>query len=392
MTAKATTVHMMVWNDFRHDARVLKEAQTLQSAGYEMSIHAVHAPRLTSRFQQLPEGIKVLRCSWWVGKRQGRNKLLHALSKVTSLLYWHLKVLLKICIARPTVVHSHDVNTLPTAWLAAKLSGSKLVYDAHEISTDRVGAGYQGLRGIIAWLEAKLMPQADATITTTDMRAKFFARSYSMARPLVLQNRPRFQEAIQSSKLRDELGLTESWPIVIYQGVMQDGRGLERIVEAAAKVEKAYFVFLGSGYLTDKLKQLTAEFQLTDRVFFIPAVLLADLPSYTASADIGVQAIENTCLNHYTTDSNKLFEYVQARLPVVVSDMPEIRKVAQEYDLGLLIDPGDTMSLVDALQKLVSDKTLREHYKQQARDAAMPLAWERQEHHLVDLYKGLWKK
>lgn len=389
MKNKVASVHMLVWNDFRHDARVLKEAQTLQAAGYQMSIHAVYAPGLTPRVELLPEGIKVLRSSWWVGKAQGGNRLLSTISKVSSRLYWHLKVLCHICVARPAVVHSHDVNTLPTAWLAAKLARAKLVYDAHEISTDRVG--YQRLRAIIAWVEGKLMPRADATITTTDMRAKFFARSYSMPRPLVLQNRPRYQEEIHSTSLRDELGLKESWPISIYQGVMQQGRGLERIVEAAAEVKNAYFVFLGSGLLTDKLKELADTLNLNERVFFIPAVPLAELAAYTASADIGVQAIENTCLNHYTTDSNKLFEYVQARLPVVVSDMPEIRKVVHEYDLGLLIDPGDTKSLVNALQTLADDPSLRSYYREQACQAAEPLGWEKQEQQLVDLYQGLWK-
>lgn len=389
MKSKTVKVHMLVWNDFRHDARVLKEAQTLQAAGYQMSIHAVHAPGLTPRVQELPEGIKVLRSSWWVGKAHDGNRLLGIISKVSSRLYWHLKVLCHICVARPAVVHSHDVNTLPTAWLAAKLARAKLVYDAHEISTDRVG--YQRLRSIIACVEGKLMPRADATITTTDMRAKFFARSYSMPRPLVLQNRPRYQEEIHSTSLRDELGLKEPWPISIYQGVMQQGRGLERIVEAAAEVKNAYFVFLGSGLLTDKLKELTDIFNLNDRVFFIPAVPLAELAAYTASADIGVQAIENTCLNHYTTDSNKLFEYVQARLPVVVSDMPEIRKVVHEYDLGLLIEPGDTKSLVNALQTLADDTSLRSYYRERARQAAEPLGWEKQEQQLVDLYQGLWK-
>src|SRR5690606_40482492 len=96
--------------------------------------------------------------------------------------------------------------------------------------------------------------------------------------------------------------------------------------------------------------------QLEQPVRFIPTVALPELPSYTASADIGVQPIENTCLNHYTTDSNKLFEYVQAGLPVVASDLPEIRRVVREHDLGVLVPEGNSVALAAALRDLVGDE------------------------------------
>ena len=114
---------------------------------------------------------------------------------------------------------------------------------------------------------------------------------------------------------------------------------------------------------------------------------LSELPYYTASADIGVQPIENTCLNHFTTDSNKLFEYVVAGLPVVASGLPEIGKVVRKHDLGLLTVPGDTASLVGALQTLVSDSTLRARFAENARIAARQLNWEEQEEALVKLYE-----
>ena len=99
-----------------------------------------------------------------------------------------------------------------------------------------------------------------------------------------------------------------------------------------------------------------------------------------------MQPIENTCLNHFTTDSNKLFEYVIAGLPVVASDLPEIRKVVGENDLGLLVPPGDSLALVSALQTLVDDAPLRERYRQASVVAAKELNWEQQEHKLTELY------
>jgi len=289
--------------------------------------------------------------------------------------------------SRADVVHAHDVNTLPTAWLAAVLTRSPLVYDAHEISTDR--EGYASFRSLVGWVEKRLMPRAAGTITTTDTRAKFFARAYGIPRPLVLQNRPRLTVVEHSQMIREELQLDKPWPIVLYQGGLQQGRGLERLVDVAAQVENAYFVFIGGGRLENELKDRARSLQLESRVHFIPTVALQKLPHYTASADIGVQPIENTCLNHFSTDSNKLFEYVVAGLPVVASSLPEIRKVVRKHDLGLLVQPGNTGELVAALQKLVADSALREHYHSNASRAAKQLNWEEQEHGLVKLYENL---
>jgi glycosyltransferase involved in cell wall biosynthesis len=299
----------------------------------------------------------------------------------------HLALLWLMVRLRADVVHAHDVNTLPTAWLAARLSRARLVYDAHEISTSR--EGYSSFRKLVGLVENALMPRADGTITTTEARAKFFARAYRIARPLVLQNRPRGQRPQVSDRIRQELALTERWPIVLYQGGVQQGRGLERLVRVAAQVPGAYFVFIGGGRLDASLRQIAEELRLEDRVRFIPTVALADLPSYTASADIGVQPIENTCLNHYTTDSNKLFEYVQAGLPVIASDLPEIRRIVRQHDLGLLVSAGDSEALAVALRRMVGDAQLRAHYAARARAAAPALSWEVQEHLLLELYRRI---
>ncbi|MDN3554968.1 glycosyltransferase family 4 protein [Halomonas maura] len=408
-----STVSMIVWNEFLNDARVLKEAQTLQSSGFQVVVHALHTPGLTQERETLDGGVKVVRVArnpfWKLRKRrylEAGNKAAakqaqgtqqaqkpaappsetfkRQLLKLIARLGTHAGLAIQLVRSRPAAIHAHDVNVLPTAWLAAKLARVPLVYDAHEISTDR--EGYKAFRGLVGGIEKNLMPGAAGTITTTDARAKFFARAYGIPRPLVLQNRPRLVEASGSNRIREELGLSEPWPIVVYQGGLQPGRGLPRLVEAAASVPNAYFVFIGGGRQERELHQLTERLGLVERVRFIPTVALSELPSYTASADIGVQPIENTCLNHFTTDSNKLFEYVIAGLPVVASQLPEISKVVRQHELGLLVPPGDTAALAEAIQRLVEDPEQRAHYRDQAAKAAQSLNWEAQEQGLVDLY------
>lgn len=386
-------IAMLVWNTFLNDARVLNEAETLVRAGYRVTVHALHAPGITAEKEVVGSGITVRRLGGSQGARQLQpgasgavsRSLLSSLGVAASRLSTHLAMLRALVRCKPDAIHAHDVNVLPTAWMAARMARVPLVYDAHEISTNR--EGYKAFRGMVGWLEKKLMPRAAGTITTTDARAKFFARAYRIPRPLVLQNRPRLIRREPSNRIREELALTEPWPIVLYQGGLQPGRGLPRLVQAAEHVPGAYFVFIGGGRQAKELHALAEELDLNDRVRFIPTVPLAELPAYTASADIGVQPIENTCLNHFTTDSNKLFEYVIAGLPVIASRLPEIRRVMERHDLGLLVTPGDTGSLVEALRTLVTDDALRARFAANAQRAAQRLNWEEQEAALVEMYE-----
>src|SRR5690606_15475695 len=101
-------------------------AQTLQSAGYQVTVHAVHAPGRTARFEQRPEGILVRRASWYPGRRGPKLQML--VKQVFARLWWHSAVFFRVLFSRPDVVHGHDANTLPTAWLAARLSGARFIY------------------------------------------------------------------------------------------------------------------------------------------------------------------------------------------------------------------------------------------------------------------------
>lgn len=391
-------IAMLVWNEFVNDARVLKEAQTLQGAGYQVTVFALHAPGQTQKEETLADGIRVVRVPrspFARGPRNvvssvsldsnGRFGLVRQFLRIAGRLWAHSVFAYRITRCRFDLVHAHDVNVLPTVWLAARLSSAKIIYDAHEISSSR--EGYLSFRRLVGAVEGALMPRVNGCITTTDARAKFFARAYGIARPLVLQNRPREQRPQVSERIRHELDLSEPWPIVLYQGGVQQGRGLERLVRVAAFVPEAYFVFIGGGRLDSRLRAIASELGLEERVRFIPTVALAELPSYTASADVGVQPIENTCLNHFTTDSNKLFEYVQAGLPVVASDLPEIRRVVRTHELGLLVRPGDTESLAAALRSLVNDVVKRQFHADRSRHASAVLNWEAQEADLLELYR-----
>src|SRR5690606_19392871 len=138
-------------------------------------------------------------------------------------------------------------------------------------------------------------------------------------------------------------------------------------------------VYVGAGLLEGALKSKVAERGLEERVYFIPKVPLDDLMSYTASADVGIQILEDTCLNHSSTISNKVFEYMMAGTPVVASDFPEIRKVVMTANFGLLVNPASVDDIVEKIRFLVVQPELRAKMNAAARESARDWSWEAQE-------------
>lgn len=383
---------MLVWNTLEHDARVRREAGTLASAGYAVTVIALHAPGRTPRREILSSGVHVRRIGFLVGARLARSGASRsmALPALFSIVLTQLSMLFRIIGLRPNVVHAHDVNMLPVGWLGAALSRARLVYDAHEISTGR--EGYQHLRNLVAGVERRLIGRADAVITTTELRARYLSRAYGVKRPLVLQNRPVIREVPEKGRMRGALGLPEDRMLVLYQGGLQHGRGLEMIVQAAARVPEADFVFVGSGRLESRLKELANELGIESRLHFVSARPVEKLSQWTVDADVGLQVLENTCFNHFSADSNKLFEYLVAGVPVVASDLPEIRRVIQCHGVGLLIRPGRVDDLVSGLRRLIDESSLRADMRRNAVKSRGSLGWDTVEGGLLNLYSGLLAK
>jgi glycosyltransferase involved in cell wall biosynthesis len=148
-------------------------------------------------------------------------------------------------------------------------------------------------------------------------------------------------------------------------------------------------VLLGGGHQAEVLEHLTQELGVASRVHFHPKVALEAVSGLTASADVGVQVIRNTCFNHWSTDSNKLFEYALAGLPVVASNFPEIRRVVECHGFGLLVNPESVAHIRAALERLRDEPELRCRLRARARASAVVLSWGSQEPKLLSLYERL---
>jgi glycosyltransferase involved in cell wall biosynthesis len=405
---------MLLRGGVRDDPRVSKEARTLADAGFRVIIVAMKVPGEPKSVERFGEGVVVVRTATGFLLRikrllYFRNGESGALpkdpgareAKVQSIPWSRLALMLvsRVLIAfkmaglalrtRPNVVHAHDFNTLSAGWMAAAVARVPLVYDAHEVNVDREGY-YRQLRWLIYRMESSLIKRCDSVITTTNLRARHFRRVYHLnATPTVLQNRPVYRRVPTVRSLRSSFGVPEQSLLCIYQGGLQQGRGLHNLVRAVAGVERVNCVFLGDGHQSGSLRRLAQELGVADRIHHHPKVPLQEVAGMTASADVGIQVIRNTCFNHWSTDSNKLFEYVMAGIPVVASDFPEIRRVVREYSVGLLVHPESVADIAGALRRLRDDLNLRCRLKASVEASAVALSWSSQAPTLLALYGTL---
>jgi glycosyltransferase involved in cell wall biosynthesis len=375
---------MIVLNDFTHDARVHKEARALAKVGHDVTVIALWRADLAA--QETQAGYEVRRLRLY--SRTWRGRLVAPLVKY---LEFALQVWRLAGHERADIYQANDANTLPAAWIAAQRSRACLVYDAHELETGR-NFGSSQLAGFYrhmwAWPERALIRHADAVMTVSGGIADELVRLYAIHRPLVVLNCPEQQMPTPSTRLRDELGIPSDLRIALYQGGIAAGRGLESFLEAVQQLPDVAAVLLGNGPLLPAFRA-RAESGAWQRVYLPGAVPLADLPSYTASADVGISLIQGVCRSYRLALPNKLFEYVQAGIPVVASNLPEIARVVHEHGLGVTVDPEDPGAIAGGIQLVLHDAGRYAQAQAGARQAAFVLNWEQESIKLVALYRQL---
>ncbi|MFV8826373.1 glycosyltransferase family 4 protein [Alkalihalobacterium sp. APHAB7] len=403
-------VCMVVWNTFETDARVTKEAVSVQKMDKEVTVIAVFEPTRTKK-REVKDGINIIRVDRTIIKKKERanvtrssnntnvnstttkanhslknsvKKLLKPLYAIIPKTMINTRFFIRAFNEKAGIYHSHDLNTLVPTYLVSRIRGAKLIYDAHEVSTDR--AGWKNKR---FWtrIEKYIIRRADGVITTNDTRADYFAEEYGIEKPVVIRNVPPYQKIVSSDKLREEYGMIGNEPIIIYQGGIQRERGLENIIECIPLVRKGVFVFIGNGALKPKIMAKAKELGVEHRTIFHGAVPNEELLSYTASADLGLQLLQNTCFNHYSACSNKIHEYLMAGIPVVSSDLPELRKVVSSGNIGILVDPENIQMIAGAINQLIEDKDLYNMFKSNTVNAALGHHWGLEEEKLQKLYQ-----
>ena len=296
---------------------------------------------------------------------------------------WYFSVLTYVRSKPVKCVNSHSLSSLPLGILVKLMSGCKLIYDTHELETET--KSQSGLRKKIAKLiEKKCINYVDHTFVVSESIASWYEEQYHLRRPTVVLNVPFLTEKIKSNYFREKFGIQNSKKIILYQGDLSYGRGVEAILNCFLKnrIDGCVVIFMGNGDLIEKIESASKS---SDSIFAHDFVPPKDLFRYTSSADIGVSLIENTCLSYYYCLPNKFFEYAMAGLPVIVSNVIELSKMVNFAGNGVVSDCTDEHCFGESIDKILRLDLVELGIR--SRQIAEQYCWNVQEVKILKIYQ-----
>ncbi|OQY27918.1 MAG: hypothetical protein B6244_09215 [Candidatus Cloacimonetes bacterium 4572_55] len=363
------------FNELHNDYRVFRTASALREIGFSVTVVGVEYPN-SKPIAPWGKGIHMIRLG--VGTTAGKMRYL-------SYNYQLAQLGKKM---RCAGVHANDLDTLIGSGYIAIRQKIPLIYDSHELFIEQPPlVGRWKERMIWGLTERGMIRRADAVITVCDSIADQLVKRYRIPRPVVIRNMPPYRSIKRTNRIRERLGISDSLWIILYQGGLLQGLGLERIIRMGAYLRESVVVIVGGGPLETSLKQAVSKKNLDDRVKFIPHVPFQELAEYTASADVGLSLLEGCSLNNQYALPNKIFEYMMAGLPLVCSPFPEMAQIVNRYKTGILLSPGDPEMMAKEIENLLREKTRYQRYADNARKAARKLNWDQEKTRLIDLYR-----
>lgn len=297
---------------------------------------------------------------------------------------YNLRLLIHLLIEKADILVANDLDTLPAVYAASRIKKIPVVYDSHEYFTEVPELiGRKWVKRFWEVLESFLLPRIKFAYTVSDSISREYLQKYGIAMQVV-RNLP-FK--IAEKQHPEKLLRNGNEKIIICQGSLNMGRGLELAIRAMQFIDGTRLVIAGTGDVENKLHELTRYLGLQEKVSFLGRILPEELTQYTSQADLGISLEEMLGLNYYYALPNKLFDYIQARIPVLVSDLPEMAAVVRQYDIGMVNHTHDPHELALILTEMLINNSKRQIWQKNLDKAAAELCWENEEPILNGIYR-----
>ncbi len=315
---------MAVTNDLATDRRVLRHAATLREAGYAVSL-------------------------------VGRNEVPTSHSRGWRFyLEFNIGLRRKLLDMSPDVVWANDTDTLLGCWLACfalahpfvrKRKNVRLVMDAHELFPEVPEIQEKPfVKWVWRTIESLLMPRCDALLTVCRSIADYYKDLYGV-KMAVVRNVPdnatlriKNEETASTPDNSSSLIPASSLKTLLYQGRVNLGRGVDWAIGALEWLTDCRLVVAGDGDLLEEMKAYAADKPWRDRVMFLGRLMPDELVRLTPRADVGLVMLEDMGLNYHYALPNRIGDFVQAGVPIVVSDLPEMAAVVRKFKVGEVIE------------------------------------------------------
>jgi glycosyltransferase involved in cell wall biosynthesis len=366
--AMAQRVIISVTSDLSNDQRVDRMASALMEMGFTVSL--VGRQRRDSPPLE-PRAYPARRLRFYFE----RGKLFY--------LMYALKMFWWLLFQRVDILLANDLDTMLPNFLVAKLRRKTLVYDSHEYWTEVPELIHRPLARA-AWhlLEKWTFPGVDPAITVNQSIAAIYEKSYGL-KVNVIRNLPLTVPAVQTVRDRGKT--------LIYQGALNVGRGIELMIGAMAFLPEYRLVIAGYGPLEEQIRRSAASMPQSHQILFRGLVPPARLREETASAMLGMSLEEDLGMSYHLALPNKLFDYIQAGVPVLASDLPEMAAVVRLHRVGELLGAAERTPemLAARIRRLCENGDKLAEYTANCQRAAKILNWESEQQKVRELFRPL---
>jgi glycosyltransferase involved in cell wall biosynthesis len=363
-----------VINDIVTDNRVNKTCMALIEGGYDV----VLVGRKFSNSLPIPN---------WTFKTI-RFKMIFKKGPVFYF-FFNLRLFFVGLINKTDLFYANDLDTLAPMFLLSKLKKKPLIYDSHELFCEVPELKDSRIKKAI-WqkLEAYIIPKLKTCLTVNDSIAKIYVAKYNV--PFhIIRNISDFDQTF-IPKSRAQLSMPEDKKIILLQGAgINVDRGAEELIDAMEFVQNAVLYIIGSGDVWENLKQkVSFNKSIQNKVVLINKLPKSELINYTFNADIGLSIDKNTNLNYLYSLPNKIFDYIQAEIPILASRLPEIENIILHYKIGDFIDDHNPKTIANKLNEMLYSQQLSS-YKKYLAIAKKEITWKSEKEKLLTIIKNI---
>ena len=367
MILKPKKIFVAVTNDISTDYRVHKICSYLVETGFEVLVYG----------RVLPNTIAVNRAYKIIRKKH--------FFKTNFLFYaeYNIRLFFYVLFKKYNCIISNDLDTLPGCFFISKLKNIELVFDSHELFSE--GPELQGRKFVQNFwrkLEDFFLPKVKKSYTVSQSIADFYDKKYQNKMGVIRNVPPKKPDFLLEKKHFPTQNRT-----ILYQGVLNPGRGIKPMISALKYIENLDLVIIGYGKVEQELKEFVVDEKMSDRVHFLGRIDRDVLLNYTKLATLGMVLEEPLGLSFTFSLPNKLFDFIHAGIPIVAGNMPEISRIINQYKVGVIVDDYTPKKIAKKINELLEDQTLLAAIKKNQQETKEILCWETEAKKLETYFK-----
>jgi glycosyltransferase involved in cell wall biosynthesis len=317
---KKSLILMFVFNKIQHDPRVIRSAECISELNHDINLISCNSDiNYRNRafnsivFSMKMKGFALLATFYF-------RCLLYALKNRK----------------RVKIVYVHDYNLVFLGMLLGSFLRIKWIYDAHELLIQKKNYPVSNKGKFFMLLEKISIRRASLVISANYERHRIVSRIFKLKNSTFVANIPPSRELLNLA--------IEKQDTIIYQGYMSEERNVSYFIKIMNFLPtNIKLKLIGDGPDLIKYKSLVKSLNLGNRILFTGLIPYSKIIEESLNCKVSIVYYKLEGLNNFYCSPNKIFDYAQINLPMIVSPQPFLRNVVKKYNMGEVLNLKNSM-------------------------------------------------